>query len=128
MADNMKYRYTILSTVIETKKPVEYLKKFEERECKKDLPEIVLEMKDDCQDNQCYGIQYIFPKQKESIRSLFFSQKDREQYLYSSEDDYSKLHMNINENCSEEIFLELFIAGVYSFLSRKPKSAYPRQV
>ena len=119
MADNMKYRYSILSTVIETIKPVDYLQMFEEKESKKDAPNIVLELKNECQDNQCYGIEYIVPKQKELIKALFFSQKDREHYLYSSEDDYSKLHMHVNKNCSEEIFLELLITGFYSYMSNK---------
>ena len=119
MADSMKYRYSILSTIIETEKPVDCLRRFEEKECKKDVPDLVLEIKDDCKDNQCYGIQYISPKQKEAIKSLFFSQKDREQYLYSSEDDYSKLHMNVDENCCEEVFLELLVAGFYSYMSQK---------
>ena len=60
MADSMKYRYSILSTVIETIKPVDYLQTFEEKECKKDAPNIVLEIKNDCQDNQCYGISDMF--------------------------------------------------------------------
>lgn len=119
MADSMKYRYSILSTVIETIKPVDYLQMFEEKESKKDAPNIVLELKNEYQDNQCYGIEYIVPKQKELIKALFFSQKDREHYLYSSEDDYSKLHMHVNKNCSEEIFLELLITGFYSYMSNK---------
>ena len=119
MVDSMKCRYSILSTIIETEEPIDYLQRFEEKECKKAVPDIVIDIQGDCKDNQCYGIQYISPKQKESIKSLFFSQKDREQYLYSSEDDFSKLHMNVNENCSEEIFLELLVVGFYSYMSRK---------
>lgn len=119
MVDNMRSRYSILSTRIETEEPIDYWQRFEEKECEKNVPDIVLEIQDDCKDNQCYGIQYISPKQKESIKALFFCQKDKEQYLYSSEDNFSKLHMNVNETCSEEIFLELFIVGFYSYMSLK---------
>ena len=119
MADSMKHRYSILSTIIETEKAVDCLQSFEGKEEYDNSPAIVLELQDDSKENRCYGIQYMSQKQAQLIKSLFFCQKDKTQYLYASEEDYSKLHINVNETCSEEIFLELFIVGFYSYMSLK---------
>ena len=119
VADSMKHRYSILSTIIETEKSVDCLQAFETKEGNDNSPHMVLELQDDSKENRCYGIQYMDPKQAQLIKSLFFCQKDKTQYLYASEEDYSKLHINVNETCSEEIFLELFIVGFYSYMSMK---------
>ena len=119
MADSMKHRYSILSTIIETEKAVDCLQSFEGKEEYDNSPAIVLELQDGSKENRCYGIQYMSTKQAQLIKYLFFCQKDKTQYLYASEEDYSKLHINVNETCSEEIFLELFIVGFYSYMSMK---------
>ena len=115
----MKHGYSILSTIIETDRPIDCLQAFECKECKDDSPHIVLETQDDSKENQCYGVQYIPQKQTQLMKSLFFSQKDKTQYLYSSEKDYSKLCMNINEKCDKITFLELLMVGFYSYMSLK---------
>lgn len=115
----MKHRYSILSTIIETDRPIDCLQVFECKESKDDSPRIVLEIQDDSKENQCYGIQYTSQKQTQLMKSLFFSQKDKTQYLYSSEKNYSKLCMNINEKCDETTFLELLMVGFYSYMSQK---------
>lgn len=116
-SDDMIYKYSILSIMIETEQPVEYLEKFEYKEKSEELPRISLEIQEDSKENQCYGVQYIPQKQAQLIKSLFLSQNDKTQYLYSSEKDYSKLHVNINENCDEMTFLELLAVGFYSYVS-----------
>ena len=115
----MQYIYSILSTIIESEFYMECLKEFECKEWNNDLPHIVLEKQDDSKENQCYGIQYISQKQTQLMNSIFFSQKDKSQYLYSTEDDYSKLYMNMNEKCDEATFLELLAVGFYSYISPK---------
>lgn len=113
----MKYQYSILSTIIETEEPVDVLQAFEEEECKNASSQIALKIQDDSQENQCYGVQYITRKQTQLMKNIFFSQKDRTHYLYSSEEDYSKLHLNTNGICSDEVLLELLIVGFYSYMS-----------
>lgn len=93
------------------------LQGFEDKEGKDESSKIVLKIQEDSKDNQCYGIQYISPKQQAEIKAMFFCQKDKTQYLYSTETDYSKLHMNINKNIDKEIFLELLIVGFYSHMA-----------
>ena len=115
----MKHRYSILSTIIETDRPIDCLQEFECKDWKDDLPLIILETQDNSKENQSYGIQYISQKQTQLMKSLFFCQKDKTQYLYSSENNYSKLCMNINEKCDERTFLELLIVGFYSYMSLK---------
>ena len=115
----MKYIYSILSTIIETELSVKCLKSFECKDWKEELPHIILEIRGDSKENQCYGIQYISQKQTQLMKSIFFSQKDKSQYLYATEDDYSRLCMNINERCDETTFLELLAVGFYSYISLK---------
>ena len=117
--DNMKYRYSILATIIESEFSKECLQAFECKESKGVLPHIILQKQDDSKENQCYGIQYISQKQIQTMKSLFFSQRDKSQYLYSTEGDYSKLCININEECDETTFLELLVVGFYSYISLK---------
>lgn len=114
-----KIRYSILSTIIETEDPVNVLQAFEEEECQNASSQIALKIQDDSQDNQCYGVQYITRKQTQLMKNIFFSQKDRTHYLYSSEEDYSKLCLNTNGICSDEVFLELLIVGFYSYISSR---------
>lgn len=115
----MKYRYSFLATIIESEFSKECLQAFECKEPKDVLPHIVLQKQDDSKENQCYGIQYISQKQTRLMKSIFFSQKDKSQYLYSTEDNYSKLCMNMNEKCDETTFLELLAVGFYSYISLK---------
>ena len=68
--DNMKHRYSILSTIIETDRPIDCLQEFECKDWKDDLPLIILETQDNSKENQCYGIQYISQKQTQCHQTL----------------------------------------------------------
>lgn len=68
------------------------------------------------EEHTCYGICYLSDK-GEKINNVFFSQKDRRQMLYSYEDDYSEYRMQLDGQCSKEVFAELLMAGFYSYAS-----------
>ena len=64
----------------------------------------------------CYGIRYLSDSDQK-IKNVFFSQKDRCQMLYSKADDYSRLHLQLDSNCTKEILSELLMVGFYSHMS-----------
>jgi hypothetical protein len=51
------------------------------------------------------------------IKNVFFSQKDRGQMLYSKTDDYSRLHLQLDSNCTNAVLSELLVVGFYSHIS-----------
>lgn len=63
-----------------------------------------------------YGIQYCSP---EVLHRTFFSQKDPKQFLYTEKADYSELHLRFQKDCSDICFMELLMAGFYSYISLK---------
>ncbi len=63
-----------------------------------------------------YGIQY-FSESK--TKKMFFSENDLRHVLYTEKEDYSELHLNLQEDCSDETFMELLMAGFYSYISLK---------
>ena len=67
-------------------------------------------------ENYCYGIRYLSDNDKK-IKNVFFSQKDRGQILYSNEDDYSQLHLQLDRNCTNTVLTELLMVGFYSHIS-----------
>lgn len=73
-----------------------------------------------CQCNEIfstvYGIHYL---PTNSVNHIFFSQKDPCQFLCISKEDYSKLYFGLQKDCPEESFMELFMTGFYSFVSKK---------
>lgn len=64
----------------------------------------------------CYGIRYLSDGDKK-IKNVFFSQKDRGQMLYSKTDDYSRLHLQLDSNCTNAVLSELLVVGFYSHIS-----------
>lgn len=67
----------------------------------------------------CYGIQYISQPKVISAKQMFFSQKNKTHFLYTEAEDYSKLCLTYDGTFQEEVALELFVAGFYSYMSKK---------
>ena len=67
----------------------------------------------------CYGIQYITQPNLISTKQMFFSQKDKTHFLYPETEDYSKLCLTYDGTFQEDVALELFAAGFYSYMSKK---------
>lgn len=63
-----------------------------------------------------YGIQYL---SADGAPQVFFSQKDPRHFLYTEKEDYSELHFGFQKNYSGECFMELLMAGFYSYVSLK---------
>ena len=68
------------------------------------------------EEHACYGIAYLSDKGRK-INNVFFSQKDRGQLLYSYEDDYSQMRLQLDSHCTKEILAELMMVGFYSYMS-----------
>lgn len=66
--------------------------------------------------NGCYGIQYLSGAGRR-IKNVFFSQKDKRQIAYTFEDNYSRLLLQIDDDCTREILSELIMVGFYSYMS-----------
>ena len=64
----------------------------------------------------CYGIRYLSDDDKK-IKNVFFSQKDRGQILYAKDEDYSRLHLQLDSNCAKGVLSELLMVGFYSHVS-----------
>lgn len=67
-------------------------------------------------ENCVYGIEHIAAKNK-GIHNIFFSQKDHKQVLCALNKEYTEFSLSTREKCSEEVFLELFMAAFYSYIS-----------
>ena len=115
----MSVTYSILNITIKTEDSLSVFQGFEITRHDKKESEIICKFKNTSADNQCYGIQYVPKKDMEAIKSIFFSQKDKTHYLYSSKDDYSKLCLKHDGNCGEDVLLELFLVGFYSYVASK---------
>lgn len=62
-----------------------------------------------------YGIESI--ENDKTIHNVFFSQKDYKQVLCSFDKAYTEFLMSTRGECSEEVFLELFMVAFYSYIS-----------
>lgn len=73
-----------------------------------------------CEDEEdagaCYGIRYLSGAGR-TIKNAFFNQKDKKQMMYTYETDYSKLLLQLDEECTSEVLAELLMAGFYSYMS-----------
>ena len=67
----------------------------------------------------CYGIQYISQPNVISTKQMFFSQKDKTHFLYPKAEDYSRLCLTYDGIFREDVALELFMVGFYSYMSQK---------
>ena len=67
----------------------------------------------------CYGIQYIAQTNTISTKQMFFSQKDETHFLYPEAEDYSKICLTYDGTFREDVALELFMVGFYSYMSQK---------
>ena len=113
----MRFMYSILNIAVSTGESLAMFQRFEKQKSNNEKPQVVLEVQDSSEENRCYGIQYVPKKDMDVIKRIFFSQKDKTQYLYSTKDDYSKLCLNRDEICGEDVILELFMVGFYSYMS-----------
>ena len=95
------------------------LQGFEGKEFANQETQMVWSLQDTAADHRCYGVQYVPKKSMEMMKRIFFSQKDKTQYLYTTKDDYSELCLNRDETCSEEVIMELFMVGFYSYMAKK---------
>lgn len=115
----MIYEYSILGTTIHTNESIAMLHDFEATNTTGLEPQIKWEIQDTADENRCYGIQYVPPKSMETMKRIFFSQKDKTQYLYSTKEDYSTFCLNRDIDCSSEVLMELFLIGFYSYMTKK---------
>lgn len=63
-----------------------------------------------------YGLQYSL---MDESKYMFFSENDPRHVLYTEKEDYSEWHLSLREDCSDETFMELLMAGFYSYISLK---------
>lgn len=64
---------------------------------------------------ESYGIDNI--RITHPIYNIFFSKKDYKQVLFALNQEYSEFLLSTREICSEEVFMELFMTGFYSYIS-----------
>ena len=64
----------------------------------------------------CYGIGYLSDRGRK-ISNVFFSRKDSRQMLYSHGEDYARMHLHLEPQCTQEILAELLMVGFYSYVS-----------
>lgn len=99
------------------------LKNFEDRE--RNVSELILE----CDDQKClsdityrkeypdaYGIRYL---SLDPSKKFFFSKNDPRHFIHTDHYEYSKLNFCFRGDCSDDVFMELFMAGFYSYISLK---------
>ncbi len=67
----------------------------------------------------CYGIKYISQSNTISTKQMFFSQKDKSHFLYPEAENYSKICLAHDGTFREDVALELFMVGFYSYMSQK---------
>lgn len=111
-------RYSVLnqSITIENKaeQPILFpLSKYAE-ETEKDTSLVAMKIKKI--ENAGYGIETV-ERNRRDIYNLFFSEKDHKQVLCALNKEYTEFSLSTRETCSEEVFLELFMAAFYSYIS-----------
>lgn len=115
----MGFIYSILRTMIETDEPFTRFHGFENTVPGKEETKITCSVQDKAADYCCYGVQYVPKKDAEMMKQIFFSQKDKTQYLYTTKEDYSELFLNWDRTGGEESAMELLAAGFYSYMALK---------
>lgn len=63
-----------------------------------------------------YAIETV-ARSRRDIRNLFFSEKDYGQVLCAFDSEYTEFLLSTRGECSEEVFLELFMTAFYSYIS-----------
>ncbi len=115
----MGFTYSILHTTVETEESIAGFYGFEDTRSGNRETKITCFVQNKAEDNCCYGIQYVPKQDMKKMKQIFFSQKDKTQYLYTTKEDYSELFLNWDRTGGEESVMELLAAGFYSYMSLK---------
>ena len=70
------------------------------------------------QREECYAISYLPWRQRKLADQIFFSTHNHRVMLYTLNDKPYTLVLSGEKECDRESFLELFMAGFYSYISR----------
>lgn len=89
---------------------------FERFLCTDEEVDLVFAQEDDLEHHSCYGIRFVSDEGRK-IKNIFFSHKDKGNYLYTHEDDYSNFKLQLDSECTKEILSELLMVGFYSYIS-----------
>lgn len=115
----MEKIYSILNELVTINVPVELIKEFTSELVQNTNLSLSWNITDTLHSGSCYGIQYITQPNLISTKQMFFSQKDKTHFLYPETEDYSKLCLTYDGTFQEDVALELFAAGFYSYMSKK---------
>lgn len=111
-------RYSILNKSIaienQTEQPILFpLSKFV-KEIEEDHSAFTVKIKEI--EKAGYGIETV-ARSRRDVFNLFFSEKDCKQVLCAFNKEYSDFLLSVRGDCSQEVFLELFMAAFYSYIS-----------
>lgn len=122
----MRTDFQILNQRLCFKNVLKYLSAFHEFESSyEEYPDIQLNCEAEhllstelCKENlpSLYGISYLSAGEKTLV---FFPQNDTKHFLRVNREDYSNWQLTMQEDCSDVCFMELLMAGFYSYISLK---------
>ena len=82
------------------------------------IPDALIQFAEQNQREECYAISYLPWKHRKSSDQIFFSKHNHRVMLYTLNDEPYTLVLSGEKDCARESFLELFMAGFYSYISR----------
>ena len=81
-------------------------------------PDILMLTSDRSQHEVCYAISYLPWKHRKFVDQMFFSTHNHQIMLHTLNQEPYILVLSGEKECDRESFLELFMAGFYSYISR----------
>ena len=81
-------------------------------------PDMIMNFLEQNQREECYAISYLPWKHRKSVEQMFFSTHNHQVMLYTLNDKPYTLVLSGENECDRESFLELFMAGFYSYISK----------
>ena len=84
----------------------------------KEDPDVMMYFTERNQREECYAISYLSWRHRKILDQMFFSTHNHRVMLYTLNDKPYTLVLSGGQECDRESFLELFMAGFYSYISR----------
>ena len=80
-------------------------------------PDMMMSFSERNQREECYAISYLPWRHRKSVDQIFFSTHNHQVMLYTLNQEPYTLVLSGEKECDRESFLELFMAGFYSYIS-----------
>ena len=115
--------YSILNKIIRIDES-ELLEKVPElntfvRTSENDKSDVVMQFAAQNEREKCYAISYLPWEQRKSVEQIFFSTHNHRVMMHTLNEEPYTLILSGEKECDRESFLELFMAGFYSYVSRQ---------